>query len=532
MTAKEQLEETVRVKANELGILQKQLTSSQTNLEELEARHAACSEHADTQALEITRLSNENANLQGSVKDLSQQLTTAKEEHAHLIQEGQRVENQKKTLSDLQTCSQRELRSLQSQVEALNQTINYQQQCIQNLETNCPSCQKLREVLDEVAKDVEMSDDSTRDEMKREIRAEVRAELRSQVINDLRRQIRREVEREMRETFQKHYSDLLASNSKRIQEQDRLISKKNAALANIKNTVDHADCQKRADSLESTITRLLQDAKIAQGRCSRVNDDAKHDREQLNHATKAIENLKSELELIKADQRRALNINPLQSKVTTLQRELNNMKEDRKRARDNCTFYSNQVSDLRKKLQALEGDLVAFRERSSLNGDNMMDDECTEEPVTVQDEQRKAIRTGQNEVNDHATPSSSQPLPAEEGSFPDGQSSAAPATNGDEAAALDLLRHEVNVREARDGKKAAVYSQPAAATNPRVEESDDESKQGEILDTKLASRPTRVSARQPTNKATKKRKHDEYSDGEEADDEGDEDRKKVRITVI
>ncbi len=109
--------------------------------------------------------------------------------------------------------------------------------------------------------------------------------------------------------------------------------------------------------------------------------------------------------------------------------------------------------------------------------------------------------------------------------------------------ALDFLRHEVNVREARDGKKAAVYGQPTAATNPRVEESDDGLKEGEILDTKLASksasksarengrRPARVSARQPTNKATKKRKHDEYSDGE-ADDEGDEDRKKVRITVI
>ena len=592
VTAKEQLEEIVRVKANELGSLQERLTSSHNNLEELEGRHAACSEHADAQALGITRLCNENVNFRGSIQDLSQQLTTAKDKHAHLIQEGQLVENQNKTLSDLQTCSQREIRSLQSQIEALNQTINYQQQRIQILETNCPNCQKLREALDEVAKDVEMSDDISRDEMKREIRAEVRAELRSQVADDLRRQLRREVEREMRDTFQKHYSDLLASNSKRMQEQDRLISEKDAALAKIKNTVNHAACQKRADNLESTINKLRQDAKIAQGRCSRINDDAKHDREQLNHATKAIENLKSELELIKADQRRALNINPLQSKVTKMQRELDNMKEDRKRARDNCTFYSNQVSDLRRKNQALEGDLAAFRERSSLDGDNMMDDECTEEPVTVQD----TIRTRENEVtrlskelhegkshdhardqvmNDHATPSSNQSsLPSEEGeqqwpegSFPYGQSSAAPAINGDEAAAT---QHEVNVREARDGKKAAVYSQPAAATNPTserskggssqslaqvsgdeaddksclpndgIEESDDELEEGEILNTRLASqparkygrRPARVSARQPTNNPIKKRKHDEYSDGE-ADDEGEEDhRKKARITVI
>ena len=88
--------------------------------------------------------------------------------------------------------------------------------------------------------------------------------------------------------------------------------------------------------------------------------------------------------------------------------------------------------------------------------------------------------------------------------------------------ALDFLRHEVNVREARDGKKAAVYGQPTAATNP---------KSASKSARENGRRPARVSARQPTNKATKKRKHDEYSDGE-ADDEGDEDRKKVRITVI
>ena len=594
VTAKEQLEETLRVKNDELGNLRGQVTE----LAELQDTHAKCDEHANTQGLEIVQLRNANGSLQDANGNLLKQLETARDNYEDLIQEHRREQDLNEQLRqagrDLQSTKERETQLLQRQIEAMNQPVDNQQQSIRTLETSCTTCQKLREALDEVVKDVEMSDDTTRDEMKREITVEVRAELRSQVADDLRRQIRGEVEHEVRHAFQTHYSDILTRNSTRIQEQGRLLLEKEAELEKVKSTVDHVACQKRESNMQSTITTLRQNANIAQGRCSRSDGDAKHDREQLYHAQTTIENLRSELENIKTDQRRAQHINPLQSKLTLCQRELNNMKEDRKKARDNCSIYSNQLSDLRKKYTSLENDFAAFTERSSLDG-NMMTDGCTEEPVSVQDEQRKAISSLQNEVarlseelerrnvrdkaqdharDDRATPSGNQSLPAEqqwpEGTFPDDQSSAVPAMDRDEAAALNLLRHEADLREARDGKKTAVCIQPAASAGPTVKRSEgrlrqssaqdsdeeaddrfpspnDELEEGETHDTKLAPksasepgrklgrRPARLFPRQPKTKpvlgggAGKKREHDEYSDGE-ADDEGGEDRKKVKIT--
>ena len=507
--------------------------------------------------------------------------------------------------------SQFEVRSLQGQLNTLNQKVEHQQQRIRTLETNCPKCQILRGALDEVAKDVEMSNDSTRDEMRKEITDSVRAELRSQVLDDVRRQIRGEVEREARN----HYSDLLAKNTTRIQEQDRLLLEKDAKLEKAKNapTVDHAACERRQDKLQSNITKLEQDANLARGNNSRSNNEAKCAREQLKRAQTDNENLKNELKKIEADQRRARNVNPLQSKLTTCQRQLESMKADRDKARDNCSTYSNQLSALRKDNKALENECAAFRGKSSLDGDSMMHDGRTEEAIAVQNEQRTAasatnksiVSDLQNEVArlskeleerkardkvQHRAMGNALPgnpsLPVDEdeqqwpeGSFPDDQSSAAPAMDRDEAAALDLLRHEVNVREARDGKRRAVSTQPASAGStvksgtvkrsktdssqswaqdsddetvdkPSLpvdgdEKSDDELEEGEILDTKLTPKPARrfrgrlarQPARHPTSKpvlgggAGKKREHDEYSDGE-ADDEGGDDRKKVKIASL
>ena len=594
--AKEQLEEMLRVKDGEI---QGRVTPLYNELAELQRIHARCAEHAITQGLKLTQLRNANGSLQVTNNDLSQQLGTARNEHANLVREGQRVENQNEALLDLQSCGRREIRSLQGQIEALNQTADHQQQRIQSLETNCPNCQKLREALDEVAKDVEMSDDNTRDEMRRE----VRAELRSQVADDLRRQIKGEVECEVGEKFRNHYSDLLAHNSKRIREQDRVLLEKDTELEKARNapTVNHAACEKRELNLQSSITKLQQDAKIAQRNNSRLSGDAKHDREQLNHAQTAVENLRLEVETMRADQRRAQSINPLQSRLTTCQRELSNMKDDRKKARDNCGIYSNQLSDLRKKHKVLENELAAFRGKSSLDGDSMMDNGRAGEPAGMQDEQRKAISALQNEVarlskeleergardstqdqamDEHDTPSGTQSLPAEEGeqqwpegSFPDDQSSTGTKMDKDEVAALDVLRYEVEARGARgfrDRKTKAGCTQPATSTGPTVrsggvsskssaqgsddeaddkpslptdggEKSDDEPEEGEILDTKPASKPARRSgrriARRPTTKPIlgggvgRKRRHDECSDGE-ADDEGDDDRKKMKITMI
>lgn len=475
------------------------------------------------------------------------------------------------------------------------------------METNCPKCQKLREALDEVVKDVEMSDDSTRDEMRKEITDSVRAELRSQVPNDLRRQIRGDIEREVRA----HYSDLLARNTSRIREQDRLLLEKDTTLKEARNapTVDHAARKRRQANLESKITRLEQDTNMARGNYSRLNNEAKQEREQLKRAQTASENLRNELEKIKADQRRAQNINPLQGKLTTFQRELDSMKADRNKARDNCSTYSKLLSDLRKKHEALQSECAAFRGKSSLDGDSVMDDGRTEEAIAVQNEQRTAVSSdtdkstvialhnevarlskeleewkARDKVRHPAmgnTLPGNQGLPVDEGeqqwpegSFPDDQSSAVPAMDRDEVAALDLLRHELDVREARDGKKKASGTQPVS-NGPTVkrsadgsslrsaqdsddekvdkssvpidggEKSDDELEEGEILDTKLTQKPARKfgrrlarqPARQPTSNpvlgglAGRKREHDEFSDGE-ADDEGGDDRKKVKIASI
>ena len=288
---------------------------------------------------------------------------------------------------------------------------------------------------------------------------------------------------------------------------------------------------------------------------------------------------------------------------------------DRDKARENCSTYSKLLSGQRKDYAALESKFAAFKEKGSLDDDSIMDDGSTKEPPPVagQNEQRTAAsdtdkstisilpnkvarlskeleeRKARNNVHgqvmeNHHTLSGHQSLPDNEGeqqwpegSFPDGRSSAAPAMGRDEAAALDLLGHEVTVREARDGKKKAVCTQSAASASPTVhpversigglrqsltqncddeaddkpslpiergEKSDDELEEGEIVDTKLepkpASRPARrsghPSACEPTTKpvlgggAGKKREHDEYSDVM-ADEEGD-DRKKVKITVI
>lgn len=297
MTAKEQLEETLRVKNGEIESLQRRVHPLDNELAQLQGTHAKCDEHVNTQGLEITQLRNANVSLQETIDDLSQKLQIARDEHASLIHEDRRLEDQIQASKDLHLCRQSEVRSLQSQVEAMTQTVDDQQQRIQTLETNCPKCQKLREALDEVTKDVEMSDDNTRAEMKREVTMEVRAELRSQVPDDLRRQIRGEVEQGVREEFQNHFSVVLTSNTRRLQEQERLLSEKDATLEKAKRapTLNHTACEQREGNLQSTITKLKQDAMIATRNHSRMNGDAQHQREQLRNAQKTTEDLRSEL---------------------------------------------------------------------------------------------------------------------------------------------------------------------------------------------------------------------------------------------
>lgn len=458
VTAKEQLEEVLEVRDREIGSLQGQVTHFDSVLKELQEIHAKCGDHTKTLDLEIMQLRNASGPLQDSNNSLLQQLGTARAQHANLIGEGQQVQNQNKALIDLQSSSQREIRSLQGQIEALNQTVDHQQRRIQSLETNCPNCQKLREALDELLKDAKVSDDAARVEMRREVEESVRAQLTSQVGDDLRRQIRGEVEREVRDEFQNHYRDVLALNTKRIREQNALLLEKDAKLEEAKNapTIDHAAFEKEAN-LQSTIIKLEQNAKIAKANNSRLTGEAKRYRQQFEQAQPAIENLRSELEQIKADQRRAQNVNPLQSQLLTCQRELENMKVDRNKARDNCSTYSKQLSTLRKEYEALENELIAFREKSSMNSDRTMNDGRTEEPIAVQKEQRTAAS-----ASDKST-------------------------------------------------------EPACKPAHR-----------------FGRRPARLSAHQPTRKpvlgegAGVKREHDECSDGE-ADDEGDDDRKKAKI---
>lgn len=603
VTAEKTLEETLRIRNSEVGNLQGRVTVLHDDLEELRETHARCSEHASTRALEMTGLRNAHGVLQGTNANLLQRLETAEDSYASLIQEHQRMQNRNQELlqggQHLQSTSQREIHCLQGHIETLNRKVDNQQQSMQTLKSNCPRCQKLREALDEALNDVEMSDDNTRAELKREITVEVREELRSQVADDVRRRIRGEVEHELRGNFQKHYSKLLATNSSRIKEQDRLLLEKDSEIEKARNapSVNHAACAKKEAALESAVTKLQQDAKIAKGIYSRLCDEAKHHRQQLDNMQAADTILKGEFEMIKADQRRQNRINPLQGQLTRSQREVENMKIDRDKARNNCSEYSKLLSDLRKKHKALEDEHLAFRGNRSLDADSMMDEGRTEEPVAVQDEQRKEMNTLRDEVarlskelqerqirnnvqsqvmEKHHTPPGNGTLPVDEakqewreGSFPEDHSPAAPAMDRDEAAALDLLLHEVAVREARDGKIKAVCTLPASASPTirsgggssqrfgqnsnnearmpidRSKKSDDELEEGEIVGTKLTPkparrigrRPTRLPARHPTTRtilgegAGLKRVHHECSDGE-ADDEGDDDRKKVKITVI
>ena len=468
MTARKQLEDTLRVKSDEIASLQGRVADLDNDREELQKTHA------NAQALEITQLRNANGALQESNDNLSQQLEKARDEREALVREGQRVEEQNRTLLDLRTCSQSQTHSLQSRNDFLSQTVDDQQQRIHTLETNCPKCQELREALGACVKDAEMSDDESRAELRREIAQE----LISQVPDHLRRQVRGEVERQLRQEFLSHYSDLLARNTKRIQEQDLLITEKDAKLAKANNnsTVNHAACERKEDYLQSTITRLKQDAKTLQGNCARLNSDAKTGREQLNREQTANEDLKRELETIKADQRRARNVNPLQGKLVACQRDVEKMKVDRDKARNNCSIYSKSLSDLRKKYEGLQN------ERSSLDGDGLMEDGGSDGPLAVRNEQRmttsaidkRTIRTLDGEVA--------------------------------------RLSKELAEVKARDNAREQV------AGNQR----------------RPARLPARLPARQPTDRsvlggrAGKKRGHVESSDGE-ADDEGGDDRKKVKM---
>ena len=431
--SKAHLEDTLRVKNDEIATLQMCVSDSRKDLEELQKTHATCNEHASSQALE----------------------------------------QQNQALLDLRTFSQSETLSLEARIQTLNQTVDKQRQQIHTLKTNCPKCQDLRVVLDAVVTDVKMSDDESMAEMKRE----VREELRTQVPDDLRRQLRVEVERSLRDEFQKRYSDLHASNSKRIQEQDRLIRDKSAELEKARNIpsicVSHAACEKKEGNLLASITKLENDAKILRGNCSRLTSSAQNDREQLKSVQTANEDLRRELETIKADQRRAQNVNPLQSKLKACQREVEKMKEDRDKARNNCSIYSKNLSDMKKKYEALEKEHSTF------------------------------VNEGE------------QQWP--EGSSPDDWSS---TMNMDEATALDVLRHEVDLREARDGKKA-VYAMPPTSACPALKSPPEIAR---TRDLQPAPQPT-------TNFALvagKKRDRAKYSDGEEDDEEGD-DRKKVKM---
>ena len=365
MTAKEELGETLRAKNDEIRTLQE--------------AHAACGQHANARATEITQLGNTNGLLQATKDNLSQQLATRDGEWADMIGEGRRLASENQSLKDLRTSSSGEIRSLQTQNNTLRQTVNDQQQHIHSLETNCPRCQHLREALDGAMEDVEMNDDQSRAELRREIANE----LRSQVPDDLRRRLRGEIERQVREEFNRNSSDLLARNTKRIQEQESLILKKDAELEKIKNSpaIDHTACERRAQNLQSTIVRVTQDTKILQGSCSQFNDSAKNDREELKRARTTNEDLKRELETVKAEQRRAQLLNPLQSKLKASQSEAEKMKSDRDKARNNCSIYSNMLSELKKEHEALQNEHLVLKNKSPLDGDSPMESGPSEQPI-------------------------------------------------------------------------------------------------------------------------------------------------------
>ena len=97
-----------------------------------------------------------------------------------------------------------------------------------------------------------------------------------------------------------------------------------------------------------------------------------------------------------------------------------------------------------------------------------------------------------------------------EGGYPDERSS---MVSRDEAIALDVLRHEVDLREARDGKKA-VYAIPATSAFSAPKST--------------PGIPRTHGLQQSALVAGRKRDRAEYSDGEVDDEEGD-DRKKVKM---
>ena len=520
VTDKEQLEEALRSKNNEIESLGQQTTRLHKDLEKLKETHARCSERVSTQAMEITALRNTNGILQGTNANLLQQLGN----YSNLTQEHESLQNRFEELrqagQNLQSSSQREALSLQGQINDMTQTVNDQRQQIHSLETACPRCQRLREALDVVQKDVDMSDDETKAKMVREITETVRVQLRAQVPDDLRRQIRSELERQ----FQDHFRDVLASNSKRLKEQDRLILEKDAKLER-KNApaVNHAACERKEANLQSRIDKLQQDAEISKANFTRLSNGAKHDRDQLRDAQMVTKDLMSQLDKIGEDQRRAQNINPLQGKLQRSQRELGEMKVERDRARDNCSTYSKQLSTLR----AEHGKL-----KTSSGGDSMMADGRTEESIATVDEQREVIGTRQNNnVQSQAmgnrdallVDSGEQQRPEE--SVREDQSSAGQAMNRDGNVALDLLRHQVNVPEARDGTTRA----DGSAEERSAQDSDElASTPASTPLSRFRRRPTRQSMTMPIHGGVgKKRGHHEFSDGE-ADDEGIDDRKKPK----
>ena len=143
--SKEQLEDTLRVKNDEVATLKGCVSDSHKNLEELQKTHATCNEHASSQTLQLTQFGHANGLLQASNDDLTQQLQRANTERADLIREGQQVavEQQNQALLNLRTSSQSETLSLRARIQTLTQTVDKQQPPIHSLKTNCPKCPDL-----------------------------------------------------------------------------------------------------------------------------------------------------------------------------------------------------------------------------------------------------------------------------------------------------------------------------------------------------------------------------------------------------
>ena len=497
-TDKERLEEALRAKTNENESLGQQTTRSHKDLEELKETHARCSEHASTQAMELSTLRNTNGILQGNNANLLQQLGN----YSNLTQEHESLQNQFKELRQagqhLQSSSQREVLLLQGRINDMTQTVNDHQQQIRSLETNCPRCQRLREALDEVQKDVDMSKEETRARLVKEITETLRVQLRAQVPDDIRRQIRSELER----TFQDHYRDVLASNSKRLKEQDRMISERDAKLERANTpAADHAACERKEANLQSRIEKLQQDADISRTNFTRLSNSAKRDRDQMRDAQTLTNDLRSQLDKIGEDQRRAQNINPLQGKLQKCQRDLAQMKVERDRARDNCSTYSKQLSTLRAENEKL---------KTSSGGDSMMADGRTEESIAKVDEQREVVAQHNNVQsrpmgNRDAHPSN-QALPVDSGE----QHRREESVREDQSSAKQAMDRDGNERSGQDTGELA--SRPASMPLRKIRR----------------RRPTGQPMTTPIHESVgKKRGHDEFSDGE-ADDEGIDDRKKVK----